>query len=334
MPRLRFSLQRPLRTGKSAGIVGDIAAQAGRLGIEICDVSGHVDEVAVRVQHQVTVCHALRESAAHTLAGNHQIADAARAMREVSTDTAALVQSSQQTIDASLADIHGLVEGVTVIESQIGALKGALAHVSKVSEEISQIARQTQLLALNAAIEAARAGGHGKGFAVVAAEVRKLAERSQLAAQEIGQVATNSVELAERAGILLTEMVPNIKRTSDLVQEITSASEEQSSGVGQINSAVSQLNITTQLNASSSEELASTAEEMSSQAEQLQQTVSFFKVEDGTSRARPDRTGRGVSARPVQPAKEHAFKVGKGLFKANGANRDAGAGDEAYFTRY
>ncbi|WP_322008817.1 methyl-accepting chemotaxis protein [Paraburkholderia sp. J12] len=209
MSRLRLRLRGPRRAGRSAGIVGDIATQAGRLGIEICDVSGHVDEVAARVQHQAAVCHALRESAAHTLAGNHQIAAAARAMREVSTGTAATVQSSQQTIDASLADIHGLVEGVTVIESQIGALKSALAHVSKVSEEISQIARQTQLLALNAAIEAARAGESGKSFAVVAAEVKNLSAKT---AQATGQIEQTLAQLTKQTEQLIVEGAVNTER--------------------------------------------------------------------------------------------------------------------------
>ena len=113
---------------------------------------------------------------------------------------------------------------------------------------------------------------------MVAAEVRKLAERSQVAAQEIGEVASSSVGLAARAGQLLDTMVPNIRKTSELVQEITAASQEQSSGAGQINAAVGQMNHTTQQNASSSEELAATAEEMSTQAEQLQQAMAFFKV--------------------------------------------------------
>jgi methyl-accepting chemotaxis protein len=209
MSRLRLRLRGPRRAGKSASIVGDIAAHAGRLGIEICDVSGHVDEVAARVQHQAGVCHALRESAAHTLAGNHQIAAAARAMREVSTGTAATVASSRQTIDASLADIHGLVEGVTVIESQIGALKSALAHVSKVSEEISLIARQTQLLALNAAIEAARAGESGKSFAVVAAEVKNLSAKT---AQATGQIEETLAQLTQQTERLIVEGSANTER--------------------------------------------------------------------------------------------------------------------------
>ncbi|HEY0845661.1 MAG TPA: methyl-accepting chemotaxis protein, partial [Noviherbaspirillum sp.] len=107
----------------------------------------------------------------------------------------------------------------------------------------------------------------------------------QVAAQEIGEVASNSVELAEKAGKLLQEMVPSIRKTSDLVQEIAAASSEQSSGVAQINAAVVQLNQTTQQNASSSEELAATAEEMSGQAEQLQQTMSFFRLQDSGAKA-------------------------------------------------
>jgi methyl-accepting chemotaxis protein len=171
------------------------------------------------------------------------------------------------------------LEGGEAVKATVAAMKQIAGKIGIIDD----IAYQTNLLALNAAIEAARAGEHGKGFAVVAAEVRKLAERSQVAAREIGQVASSSVELAEKAGNLLDSMVPNIKKTSDLVQEITAASEEQSSGVGQINGAITQLNQVTQKNAAGSEELAATAEEMSSQAEQLQQAMAFFNVASGVT---------------------------------------------------
>jgi methyl-accepting chemotaxis protein len=151
---------------------------------------------------------------------------------------------------------------------------------------IEDIAYQTNLLALNAAIEAARAGDQGRGFAVVAVEVRKLAERSQLAAKEIGDLASNSVAVAERSGQLLTDLVPAIRRTAELVQEVTAASAEQSSGVTQINRAMSQVDSVTQRNASSAEELSSTAEELAAQSEQLQQLMTFFRIADNRSNDR------------------------------------------------
>jgi len=151
---------------------------------------------------------------------------------------------------------------------------------------IEEIARQTNLLALNAAIEAARAGEHGKGFAVVASEVRKLAERSQTAAAEINKLSASSVQIAERAGEMLARMVPDIQKNADLVQEITAASNEQSTGAGQINKAIQQLDQVVQQNASASEEMASTATELLSQAEQLQSTIAFFKLDGGSVIAR------------------------------------------------
>ena len=146
---------------------------------------------------------------------------------------------------------------------------------------IEEIAAKTDLLALNAAIEAARAGEYGKGFAVVASEIRKLAEKSQVSAKEIVDLIIKSVDVAERAGSLLKEIVPNIKKTADLVQEITDASTQQDAGVEQINEGMEQVNSTSQQNASSSEELASTADSLATNAKELRELMDYFKMKEG-----------------------------------------------------
>jgi methyl-accepting chemotaxis protein len=185
------------------------------------------------------------------------------------------------------------IEGGEAVTKTVEAMKAIAQKISIIDD----IAYQTNLLALNAAIEAARAGEHGNGFAVVAAEVRKLAERSQVAAQEIGQLAGSSVKMAEQAGSVLTQMLPTINKTSELVQEISAASGEQANGVSQITTAMNHLNGATQQNASASEELSATAEELSGQAAQLQDMMAFFKLADGERHARSSASA-GPKARP------------------------------------
>lgn len=263
-----------------------------------------------------------------------QVSATAQSLSQSSSEQAASVEETTSSMEQMTASISQNTENAKVTDGMaskaaIEAAEGGEA-VGKTVEDmksiaskigiIDDIAYQTNLLALNAAIEAARAGDHGKGFAVVAAEVRKLAERSQVAAQEIGNLASSSVKQAERAGSLLTEMVPTIRKTSDLVQEIASASSEQSSGVAQINGAMGQLNQATQQNASASEELAATAEELGSQAEQLQQTMTFFQLDDNQrssarSFAPPAARSSGGKPKAQVSARTAAVQVNEGDFE-------------------
>ncbi len=232
-------------------------------------------------------------SAADSLASaSEEVSATAQSMSQGATEQAASVEETSATLEQASASIQQNSDNARVTNEMAGsaadqateggkAVEETVAAMKQIAEKISiieDIAYKTNLLALNAAIEAARAGEHGKGFAVVADEVRKLAERSQVSAQEISNLAGGSVKIAERAGKLLEAMLPTIRRTADLVQEITAASEEQATGISQLNSAMGQLDKVAQQSASSSEELASTSEEMSAQAQQLMATVGFFRI--------------------------------------------------------
>jgi methyl-accepting chemotaxis protein len=269
-----------LRQGDTTSMLYSLQLMVGRLRGIMSDVRMTADSLASASEQVAASSEALSQNASEQAAN---VEETSASVEQISATVAQNTENAKVTDSMASQSAKDAVEG----GEAVGQMVHAMRQIAQKISIIDDIAYQTNLLALNAAIEAARAGDHGKGFAVVAAEVRKLAERSQVAAQEIGGVASDSVTLAERAGQLLDQMVPSIRKTADLVQEITSASREQNTGLEQINLAVGQLAQTTQVNASASEELSSTSEEMSTQAVQLQEMIQFFRIGDDDLKKSP-----------------------------------------------
>lgn len=260
------------------GLMQALSEMVQNLTQVVGDVKSAADNVTAGSQELSATSEQMSQGASEQAASAEE---ASASMEQMSSNIRQNADNSMQTEKIAIKSATDAQESGLAVAKTVAAMKEIAAKTSIIEE----IARQTNLLALNAAIEAARAGEHGKGFAVVASEVRKLAERSQLAAGEIGALSLSSVQVAENAGELLQKLVPDIKRTADLVQEISAACKEQDSGAEQINKAIQQLDQVIQQNAGASEEMASTAEELASQAEQLQGTIAFFKIDDlGTTR--------------------------------------------------
>ena len=268
--------------------IGKLASTLSVMGSNLRQVVGKVravtDNVAAGSQEMSSSSEVLSQGATEQAASVEEIS---ASMEEMAANIRQNADNALQTEKISIKAARDARETGDAVNETVTAMKNIAGKISVIEE----IARNTNLLALNAAIEAARAGEAGKGFAVVAAEVRKLAENSGNAAAEISELSGASVTKAENAGRMLLEIVPDIQKTADLVQEIAAASKEQNSGAEQINQAIQQLDQVVQQNASASEEMAATSEELSAQAEQLQASIAFFKMDD-------DR-GRGSSSRPA-----------------------------------
>lgn len=267
-------------------IDGEGRDEIGQLSQSVREMRDQLNRVVAEV----------RAGSDQVTSASQQVSATAQAMSQAATEQAASVEETGASVEQLHASVQHNSENALTTEKiatqsageakqggeAVSATVNAMKSIAKKIAQIEDIAYKTNLLSLNAAIEAASAGEHGKGFAVVAAEVRKLAESSRVTAQDIIELATSSVAIAEQAGKMIDNVLPDIIKTSALVQEISAASAEQSSGISQINDAMRQLEKATQQNAASSEQLAATSEELSAQAEQLQQAVAFFKIDDNS----------------------------------------------------
>ncbi|MGV8937950.1 MAG: methyl-accepting chemotaxis protein [Allorhizobium sp.] len=280
---------------------------------EIGELLGYVNAMVERLRG--VVADAL-SAADNVSSGSQELSASSEQLSQGATEQAASAEEASASMEQMAANIKQNADNAAQTEkiarqsakdteTSGDAVTKAVAAMRTIAEKISivqEIARQTDLLALNAAVEAARAGEHGKGFAVVASEVRKLAERSQSAAAEISAMSGETVKSAQEAGDMLNRLVPDIRKTAELVSEISAACREQDIGASQINLAIQQLDKVTQQNAGASEQMSATSEELAAQAEELQTSIAFFKVEMSGGRVQT----KPAPSRKAAPAKANS----------------------------
>ncbi|PDS79237.1 methyl-accepting chemotaxis protein [Rhizobium sp. L43] len=271
------------------GVVADAVAAAENVSAGSQELSSSSEQVSQGASEQAASAEEASASMEEMAANIKQNADNAAQTEKIARQSAKDAEMSGEAVSRAVQAMRTIAEKISIVQ---------------------EIARQTDLLALNAAVEAARAGEHGKGFAVVASEVRKLAERSQSAASEISSMSSDTVKAAQDAGDMLGRLVPDIRKTAELVSEISAACREQDIGASQINEAIQQLDRVTQQNAGASEEMSATSEELASQAEELQASIAFFKVD--TAGDRQSRTPAAkVIVRSSAPIAGRKFGVRK-----------------------
>jgi methyl-accepting chemotaxis protein len=269
---------------------GDLEARATAKGGDeinsLLDSLNNMSGILRRIVGEVS------QTAKSVADNSHELSSSAEQLSQGSTEQAASTEEASASMEQMAANVRQNAENAATTErmasqsakdaeasgAAVGKAVEAMQTIVAKINIVQEIARQTDLLALNAAVEAARAGEHGRGFAVVASEVRKLAERSQSAAAEIGALSGETVKVAQQAGEMLSRLVPDIRKTAELVEEITAACREQDVGASQINQAIHQLDKVTQQNAAASEEVSATSMQLSHQAAQLQSSIAFFRI--------------------------------------------------------
>jgi len=303
----------------------------------------------------------VQTAAEQVASGSEELSSSAEQMSQGATEQASATEEASASVEEMAANIKQNAENASQTEKiahqsakdaqasgeAVGRAVNAMQTIAEKILIVQEIARQTDLLALNAAVEAARAGEHGKGFAVVASEVRKLAERSQMAATEISSLSGDTVKIALEAGQMLSKLVPDIKKTAELVEEISAACREQDIGAEQVNTAIQQLDKVTQQNASASEQMSATSEELAAQAEQLQTTIAFFNIEGQQQARAPAREVRRppveATARPRQakapahrppPVAKRINGKGKGRSNGEGIILDLAAASDGHDTQF
>ena len=271
------------------GVVADALSAANNVSSGSQELSASSEQLSQGATEQASSAEEASASMEEMAANIKQNADNAAQTEKIARQSSKDAEASGEAVGRAVTAMRTIAEKISIVQ---------------------EIARQTDLLALNAAVEAARAGEHGKGFAVVASEVRKLAERSQAAAAEISTLSGQTVSVATEAGEMLNRLVPDIRKTAELVSEISAACREQDIGASQINEAIQQLDKVTQQNAGASEEMSGTSEELAAQAEELQTSIAFFRVDRASGMpASAQRRPAPVAARPV--AKPAAAPVRK-----------------------